>query len=471
MRTAYHFFAHLLSLLLFQFLLSTVGQIPCQAIIGIHSSTLYAGEMRIGRFDIDVSPPIGSPLAYDPCIEVTDSLRCRGVVLLGSEQPLVLVSVDWLGIANSSHRVWRAKIAEAVGTTIERVALHTIHQHDAPRCDLTAAAFLAEIGDAQTHYDIPWIRDCMERSATAIRDSKATAVPCDRIGIGIGEVFEVASNRRLLDENGKVSATRFTACADPALRALPVGTIDPLLRSLGFWHGEKPLAVLTFYATHPQSYYRTGQANPDFPGYARNLRQQETGVLHVHFNGAGGNIGAGKWNDGSRENRQVLAEKVAQGMRLAWDNTTFVQIDSTAVKWKSSDVHLPLAEHLNEQNLLDTMRRPGASRPERVGAAEDLAWFRESLQGEKTTLQCLHLHDHRVLFMPGELFVEYQLAASEQLPNAFVAMAAYGEYGPGYIGTEIAYGQGGYETSPRASRVAPHVEKLLQENISQLLRE
>jgi hypothetical protein len=48
-------------------------------------------------------------------------------------------------------------------------------------------------------------------------------------------------------------------------------------------------------------------------------------------------------------------------------------------------------------------------------------------------------------------------------------MAAYGDYGPGYIGTEIAYAQGGYETSPGASRVAPQVEQVLMDAITQLL--
>ncbi len=49
-----------------------------------------------------------------------------------------------------------------------------------------------------------------------------------------------------------------------------------------------------------------------------------------------------------------------------------------------------------------------------------------------------------------------------------IAMAAYGDYGPGYIGTEIAYGQGGYETG-RVSRVAPQVEAVLMDAMEQLL--
>jgi hypothetical protein len=48
-------------------------------------------------------------------------------------------------------------------------------------------------------------------------------------------------------------------------------------------------------------------------------------------------------------------------------------------------------------------------------------------------------------------------------------MAAYGDYAPGYIGTEIAYSQGGYETGPDASNVAPEVEGVLMKAIRKLL--
>ena len=54
-------------------------------------------------------------------------------------------------------------------------------------------------------------------------------------------------------------------------------------------------------------------------------------------------------------------------------------------------------------------------------------------------------------------------------PDLHVAMAAYGDYGPAYIGTAEAYEQGGYETSPRASYVAPSVEKVLTDAMRKLL--
>ena len=72
--------------------------------------------------------------------------------------------------------------------------------------------------------------------------------------------------------------------------------------------GDRPLAVLSYYATHPQSYYYTGMCSADFVGMGRDLAQaHEKTDLHIHFNGAGGNVTAGKYNDGSHENRPVLA--------------------------------------------------------------------------------------------------------------------------------------------------------------------
>ena len=79
--------------------------------------------------------------------------------------------------------------------------------------------------------------------------------------------------------------------------------------------------------------------------------------------------------------------------------------------------------------------------------------------------------------MPGELFVEYQLAAQQMVDgDAEVMMAAYGDYGPGYIGTEAAYDYGPlcYETAqgppPRGtSRVAPEAEHVLMSAMRTLL--
>ena len=75
-----------------------------EMIMLVVASTIGAAEaaepIKVGVFAVDASPPIGSPLAYDATKGVVHPLSCRGVVLLGEGQPVVLCAVDWIGIAN-----------------------------------------------------------------------------------------------------------------------------------------------------------------------------------------------------------------------------------------------------------------------------------------------------------------------------------------------------------------------------------
>jgi len=426
--------------------------------------------LRVGVFNVDASPPIGSPLAYDPTKEITSPLSCRGIVLSGSGQPIVLCAVDWIGISNGGQTLFRETIATAVGTSTTRVVVHTLHQHDAPRCDFTVDDLLAESGARGTGFDPAFARDVIRRTARAVQTALNDAQPVTHIGTGTGLIEKVASNRRILGADGKVKHVRYTATRNPVIRAFPAGTIDPELKMLSLWNDAQPLVAMSWYATHPQSYYRTGGANPDFPGMARNMRQTKTGVPHVHFNGAGGNIGAGKWNDGAHENRQILADRVAAGMEKAWDSTVRTPVSDTDLSWAVEPVSLPAAPHLREDALLAELRNEQAKAASRWSAGKNLVWLRRCQAGDTIDIACLSIGKVRILHMPGELFVEYQLAAQQLRPGLFVAMAAYGDYAPGYIGTEIAYGQGGYETSPRASRVAPAVEKTLMDAVKKLLK-
>jgi hypothetical protein len=107
----------------------------------------FAEPVKVATFDVDATPPLGSAMAYDPVKRVDDlTLRCRGVVITGSGEPIVLCAVDWIGIANEGHDAFRAALAQAAGTTPARVAVHALHQHDAPGCDFTAEKLIKDLG-------------------------------------------------------------------------------------------------------------------------------------------------------------------------------------------------------------------------------------------------------------------------------------------------------------------------------------
>ena len=453
----------------------------CKFVITILSIYLFGQQtfasddttLRAATFQADVTPPLGSPLCnggVKPVMEIVTPLTARGIVLLGAGEPIVLCAVDWVGIANESHDVFRQALAEAADTNLERVTLHTLHQHDAPGSDFATERLLAEHGLPGLYSNPDFDAESMTRIAAAVRKSIQAAQPVTHIGLGVGKVDKVASNRRILGPDGRVALQRQSSGGrNPAARAAPEGTIDPLVRLLSFWNADQPVAALTWYATHPQSYYGRGSVNWDFVGMARESRAKSLPAFrHIHFNGAGGNVAAGKYNDGSKETRPVLASRLAAGMRLAWESQKKRPLKAADVEWKVVPVAMPVRDTLVDEKLLAKLTNDKLKDRDRLRAARDLTFLRRTVGGHRIPLSCLRLGTARVLHMPGELFVEYQLAAQQMRPDKFVAMAAYGDYGTGYIGTEIAYSQGGYETGI-VSRVAPRVEGVLLDAMKQLL--
>ena len=454
-----------------------------------------AVELRVATFKVDVTPPAGSPLCdglVPPATGVNDPLSARGIVLKADEQPpVVLVAFDWVGIGNEGHDAFRSAIAAACQTPIERVSVHTLHQHDAPGCDFLAEKIAAEAGLANEIFPVAYALQAVRHVAAAAVVANTHLERVTHVGHGKGIVEKVASNRRILGPNGKVKYERMSACKDPAGRELPEGLIDPNVRMVSFWSKDKPLAVLTYYATHPQSYYYTGKCSADFVGMARDEAEAaEKPGLHLHFNGAGGNLAAGKYNDGTHEMRPVLAHRLAEGIKRAWDDTKKVPVKDVTFDWATRDVVLPLGTWYDEKEQLATLGDTKQKLVPRLRAARNIAWARRANAGHEITIGRLRLASPSssvsapgtgqgdgassidILHMPGELFVEYQLAAQKLRPESFVCMAAYGDYGPGYIGTADAYTQGGYETgfSTPVSRVSPRVEAVLMGALEELLQ-
>jgi hypothetical protein len=429
--------------------------------------------LRIATFRVDVTPPLGSPLCCSagvkPAQRIVDPLSARGIILIGPPKAIVLVAVDWEGIANEGWDEWRRVIAIAAHTDIDHVSVHTLHQHDAPGYDPNAERILSAHGLGAKLYDPEFMQGAVERVAASVREAVRKPQTVTHVGFGSAKVIDVASNRRVLGPDGKVKYVRYSANRNPEAREAPEGTIDPYVKLVSFWNAGKPLVAMTYYATHPQSYYGQGGVSADFVGMARSLREADLPIPHIHFNGAGGNVAAGKYNDGSPEMRPILARRLADGMKAAWESVGKIPTRPSDIGWHSLSVALPPADHIRDHRRLRAIME-NTEQPVRVRltAARDLAFGQLIAAGRKITLSVLTLGPARIIHLPGELFVEYQLAAQSRMPGSFVAAAAYGDYGPGYIGTRAAYAEGGYETGP-VSRTSPEVEDVLMSAIRKLL--
>lgn len=425
--------------------------------------------VRIAPFRVDVTPPLGHPLCggwITSAQSIVDHQWANGLVLSDGGAPVVLVTVDWCEIRNHGYDQWTQAIAAATGTTFDRVAVHCVHPHDAPFADPEAERLLRRHGASGTSLDLEYFDSTVRAVAAAAGMAARSLKPVTHLGTGQARVEHVASNRRIVSAEGRVGPMRGSACRDAALRDAPEGLIDPYLKTVSFWEGGTLVAALHYYATHPMSHYGKGGVSCDFCGLARDRMATEAGGAHLYFTGGAGNIGAGKYNDGSPEMRTVLTERILAGMRSALAGTTREPLDTLC--WQTEPVLLPNRAGFTRAHYLEFLENAAGTHLERCRGAFGLSWLDRVEAKAPIRLSCLGLNETSVLHLPGEPFIEYQLFAQQTRPDRFVAVAGYGDCGPGYLPTAAAYPQGGYEAS-WVALVAPEAEELLNGAIRHLL--
>jgi hypothetical protein len=400
---------------------------------------------RLATFNAEVTPPLGHPCmggGIAPAQRVDDPLYARGFVLQGTERPIVLVAVDWCEIRNDAYDCWRAALAAAAQTQPASVFVTSVHQHDAPVADLTAQRILAEHNCAGSICLLDFHEQAVRRVAQAARDALGRPRPITHLGLGQAKVERVASNRRFFRPNGQLSHGRSSSTKEPDAHAAPEGTIDPWLKTLSFWDGDRPVAALSCYATHPMSYYGKGGVSSDFVGLARQRRQaDDPAPFQIYATGCSGNVTAGKYNDGSPENRLVLRDRLYQALVAAWQATQRQRLHSIAFR------QVPLRLTPRESpgfTPADLRRRLGQDSPpfQQCLAALGLSWRRRVEAGQAIDVPALDFGGAHLLLLPAETYVEYQLFAQQSRPDSFVVVMGFGECGPGYIPIERAWAEG-----------------------------
>lgn len=428
------------------------------------------GELQIAPFRYDVTPPEGHPLCggwIAPVRAVEDPLEAIGFVILGAGAPIVICAVDWTGLLNEAHIRWRTALAEAAGTTPERVAVQCVHQHDAPFACLASEKLIAEQNAGLTVLNPVFFEECLSRGKTAVKEALDKARPLTHVASGEARVDRIAGNRRVdIGPDGKIARMRGSSCRVPELIALPEGLIDPQLKTVAFYSGDEKIAACHYYATHPMSHYGKGQVSSDFVGLARKrLQAAEAECTHLYFTGCAGNIGAGKYNDGSPEARIELTNRLHSAMVAAGEKLRPTPLKK--VSWATHDLLPEVNPAFTEADELAQVRNAANSPANRIRPAMRVSWIRRIEAGTPVVLSALHLDEITLMHLPAESFVEYQLRAQALAPDRFVATAAYGDGGTWYLPTKEAFPLGGYEVSVANS--APETDDLLGSGMRDLL--
>jgi hypothetical protein len=394
-------------------------------------------DLRLATFSADVTVPLGHGMMGGAwrATRVADPLQAHGLVWLGAGKPIVYVAVDWCEIRSDAYRQWQKLLAEAAGTSPERVMISALHQHDAPVVDLEAERILRAHKATGSICDIDFHEKAVRRVAAALKASLAGAQPITHIGTGQAKVERVASNRRYVAPNGKVQFDRMSRNKNPVAREADEGTIDPWLKTLSFFSGGKAVAAISAYAVHPMSYYGSGEISADFPALARRTRQRETPeVKQIYVTGCAGNVTAGKYNDGSHENRPVLADRIHAAMVAAWNDTRKHEL--TEIRYRVTPLTLePRSD--GGFTAAEMEAKLAAEKPfDQCLAAMSLSWRKRCEAKRPIDVPAIDFGAAQWLLLPGEAYVEFQLAAQAARRDSFVLVSGYGDAATGYIPTE-----------------------------------
>jgi hypothetical protein len=429
-------------------------------------------QYRIATFSQDITIPLNHRcmgILPTKSQQIVDPLEAHGFVLIGLDQPVVLVALDWCEVRNGAYDQWRAALAKAAGTDRQRVMLACLHQHDAPVTDTGAQKYLDEVGLAGELFDTEFHDQCIQRVSAALSAAMQRTQPITHVGVGQAQVAGVASSRRVVTPDGKVKFDRYSRSGgDPFHSTAPDGEIDPFLKTVSFWNDDKAIVSLHAYATHPMSYYGQGGVSADFVGMARRqFQRKHPQTKQIYVSGCSGDVTAGKYNDGAPATRAILAERILQAMVLSTRQTNKVPVEQFVFRNAELEIPFHRGDEFLRERMETTLRDVDAKIGDRILAAMGLSSLDRVERGQHIDLPCLDLGPAQIVLFPGEAFVGYQLMAQRMTPRPFVMSIGYGECWPGYIPTKQAFDEGfghGWRWADRGSEAA------IRQALSEVLR-
>jgi hypothetical protein len=402
-----------------------------------------AGPWRVGCGRREITPPLDVGILmssglgrWAPFDGVRLPLHARAVVVDNGRSRVGLVALDLLGLAGEAvggMEDFKRRVAAHAGDALkaEQIVLTSTHTHSGPETlALTDLCHGEPFGD--------WAKMLAERIGAALADAARSLQPC-RLMVGsiLGPGLSV--NRRVKTARGIVFSGAVRP--DDAVKT-PEGPTDDQVRVAAFVDpSDRPLAVVVNATAHPVYEMCIKQVSPDYPGeMARLLDQRHPGATSLFFQGASGNLNSPEVSTGPAA-AQRHGRQLADLVDRALGNLRPVQGSQLALRWRQSELPARSVEGKPQEEPL------------------------------RATLGAVRLGDAAIVFLPGEPFVEIALAIREASPFDFTAVAGYADGYIGYIPTDRAFRNGGYETGPgRWSRVALGSEAIVRREAVELLK-
>ncbi|MCS7221202.1 MAG: neutral/alkaline non-lysosomal ceramidase N-terminal domain-containing protein [Anaerolineae bacterium] len=450
------------------------------------TKTLQAGAAKV-----NITPPLTIPyLGYEPRHAffegIHDPLYVRALAIDDGLTQAIILAADAIGFSNEilgSERNFtaevRARIERRTGVPATHIMLTCSHAHSTPE-----TIHLRRLLD--TPAAAPWLETLIDQltSAAVMAISRRRA---HILKIGIGEVRGLARNRRVLGKHGGVYPIEERPSKD---QIADWGIVDPQVGVL-LLEDERgdSCIVLANFACHPVTVQVQPLISADFPGAAMALVERNVPgcTVSLFLQGACGDLNPAR--DDSRDFKDVdryglmLGGEVLKlvGLLSSPDypiSHPIVAVNSVVISLPTRDVPardsvLKTFEEADRKLAMATTEEERKHfAKERRQAEEALILIARSAEPIEAEIQVMRLGDAALVAIPGELFAELGLEIKRRSIAPYTFIVCYANGWIGYIPTEKAWGQGGYEVELGPwTRVGPMAGVLVVEKAIELIRE
>lgn len=460
--------------------------------------------IRAGSARVAITPPLGAHLAglgagvHRPAREVLDPLYAKALVVESGERRLAILALDVICITEEYTRRIRAA-ARALGFEPEAVLVHTLQNHSAP-----------SVGGLMLDPDFPFPLKpgteyvtgsekayCELAVAGAIKALQAAAQKLAPVAAAYGRGLapKLAFNRRGIRLDGSIDMPWFYSgqqqpLGPPHLRAME-GSNDPEVGVIAFRAPDLTLrATLLNFSCHPVNLFVTRREviSADWPGAwaaaVESCFAMESPALVL--NGCCGNLNP--WppmTPDFKPDHRRMGSALAEMARKVMERMTFAPVRQLA--WRLRRIPLPYREvpkaRLREvARILKKHPRPVWNR-EKTAVADE--WFlaastrsieycRRRMPKFIYEAQVFRIGDAFIVGLPGEPFVEGQLAIKTKAPLPFVQVAHMCTHYTGYLPTREAALRGGHEANAPCTywaKLAPEALDIVVRNVREMMHE
>jgi len=403
-------------------------------------------NLRLGTATSDITPPlgVGIPGSFEArwAADIHDPLFAKAMVFEAGGQHAALVVCDVICLLEQDTKRAKRRAQELTDIPADNIMISATHTHYGPA---TVTIFNTERDEDYCDWMAGQIADAVRRAQLSLR---SVVMGYSRVAIP-----EEVHNRRWYMKDGSVVTNPGYLNPD---RVRPAGPTDPELSLLAFMTPQgQPASALMNYALHYVGGPYPNTITADYFGFATAALSGMLGTdfLAILANGVCGDINNCNFDKPepeypdpfyqSRRVGNVVATEAFKAWQQIdqWANDIPVDVANEYPIFRRRQLSLEQKQQMTK--LLSESPQPDNS--QWVYANEHRRLAQEPTQ-RPAHIQVLRLGDVAVVGLPGEMFVEIGLAIKRQSPFPCTMVVELANDWLGYIPTDQALDEGGYET-------------------------